>query len=81
MRIVDAARPPNANLLAEIAKNWPIPKDIKQLDSFFGFAELSYALYKLVKTWLEIVPIPNQSSEIIAKAMVDNFISKYGCPI
>ena len=30
--------------------------------------------------WLEIVLIPNQNSEIIAKAMVDNFISKYGCP-
>ena len=30
--------------------------------------------------WLEIVPIPNQNSETIAKAMVDNFISKYGCP-
>lgn len=30
--------------------------------------------------WLEIVPIPNQNSITIAKAMVDNFISKYGCP-
>ena len=45
----------------EIIKNWPIPKDIIQLESFLGFAnyhrnhgkdfaELSYSLYQLVKT-------------------------------
>ena len=45
----------------EIIKNWPIPKDIKQLESFLwfanyhryhgkDFAELAYSLYQLVKT-------------------------------
>ena len=28
--------------------------------------------------WVEYYPIPNQSSEIVAKSIVDNFFSRFG---
>ena len=31
--------------------------------------------------WIEIVPLPNQSAHSVAKATLDNFISRMGCPI
>jgi len=31
--------------------------------------------------WLECYPIPNQGAEIVAKTLVDNFISRFGCPL
>jgi len=31
--------------------------------------------------WVECYPIPNQSSEIVAKSIVDNFFSRFGCPV
>ena len=30
--------------------------------------------------WLECFPIPNQNSEMVAKSIVDGFLSKFGCP-
>ncbi|CAG2201940.1 unnamed protein product [Mytilus edulis] len=31
--------------------------------------------------WLECFPIPGQTAEIVAKAAVDGFISRFGCPL
>ena len=30
--------------------------------------------------WLECFPLPNQSSETVAKTLVDGFLSRFGCP-
>ena len=30
--------------------------------------------------WVEGVPIPSQTAEVTAKAAVDNFFSRFGCP-
>ena len=31
--------------------------------------------------WLECYPLPDQNAETIAKAMVEGFIARFGCPL
>ena len=31
--------------------------------------------------WIEAYPLPDQKAESVAKAVVDNFISRFGCPL
>ena len=30
--------------------------------------------------WVELYPLPNQSTEIVCKAIIDNFITRFGLP-
>ena len=31
--------------------------------------------------WLECFPLPNQSDELVARSLVDGYISRHGCPV
>ena len=31
--------------------------------------------------WLEAYPLPDQTAVTVARAVVDNFISRFGCPM
>ena len=31
--------------------------------------------------WLDCYPLPDQNAEMIAKAMVEGFIARFGCPL
>ena len=31
--------------------------------------------------WVECIPLPNQSTEVVAKAVIDEFFSRFGCPL
>lgn len=37
-------------------------------------------LFDQFSKWLECLPLPNQNAETVAKTLVDEFISRFGCP-